>query len=266
MVSFALDSSDLAGTYDRVSSRQYEHGKLLVLDLGLGPGQRVLDVGCGTGRLSAYVAGLVAPHGIVHGIDPLPFRIEVARQRVRDNLQLSVGSAEDLSAFADATFDVVFLNSVFHWIEDQATALREARRVLKRGGRVGISTATKDAPHDLELVLRRAYERPELATTAIVPSGVPHRVSAPELRSLLSAARFAESSFRVRSFVDFFQTPAEVIEFNLASSFGNFLSALSAEERESALAAFSEELEDARTSQGIRLRRNLIFAVAEAID
>ena len=42
MVSFAFDSSDLAGTYDRVSSRQFEHGKLLVMDLGLSPGERVL--------------------------------------------------------------------------------------------------------------------------------------------------------------------------------------------------------------------------------
>ncbi|HEX6242289.1 MAG TPA: methyltransferase domain-containing protein [Polyangiales bacterium] len=264
MVSFALDSSDLAGTYDRVSSRQYEHGKLLVMDLGIQPGQRVLDVGCGTGRLSAYVASLVAPYGVVHAVDPLPHRVEVARQRARANLHLSVGSAEDLSSFPSAAFDVVYFNSVFHWLEDQPAALREARRVLAPGGVLGISTATEDAPHDLELVLKRAYERPELAANAQVPSGVPHRVSAARLRTLLADARFTERSFRVRSFVDLFQSADEVVEFNLASSFGNFLSSLGEQERASALRAFAEELEDRRTSQGIRLRRNLIFAVAEA--
>ena len=266
MVSFALDSSDLAGTYDRVSSRQYEHGKLLVLDLGIQPGQRVLDIGCGTGRLSAYVASLVAPHGSVHAIDPLPYRVEVARQRARDNLHLAVASAEDLSAFPAASFDAVFFNSVFHWIEHKQTALREARRVLRRGGLLGISTATREAPHDLELVLKRTFERPELASAAHVPSGVPHRITAAELRALLGTARFEERSFRVRSFVDHFQSADEVVEFNLASSFGNFLTSLQADERERALEAFSRELEDRRTSQGIRLRRNLIFAVAEARD
>lgn len=264
MVSFVLDSSDLAGTYDRVGSRQFEHGKLLALDLGLRPGQRVLDVGCGTGRLSAYVASLVGPHGEVHAVDPLPHRIEVARQRARNNLHLSVASAEDLSTFPAASFDVVYLNSVFHWIEDQPAALREAKRVLKPAGRLGISTATRDAPHDMELVLKRAYERPELRGVAQPPSGVPHRVSAAQLHALLADAGFDEVGFRVRTFVDVFRSAEEVVEFNLASSFGNFLAALGDEERVRALSAFALELEHARTAQGIQLRRNLIFAVAEA--
>ena len=54
----SLDSAELAATYDLVSVRQFNHGKILIAELGLKSGERVLDIGCGTGRLGAYVADL----------------------------------------------------------------------------------------------------------------------------------------------------------------------------------------------------------------
>jgi arsenite methyltransferase len=100
-VSLNLDSVELASTYDEVSTRQYNHGKILIAELGLEPGARVLDIGCGTGRLGAHVADLVGPRGEVIGIDPLPLRIDLAARK-NPRFKASVGRAEDLSAFADA--------------------------------------------------------------------------------------------------------------------------------------------------------------------
>src|ERR1700694_217425 len=78
VISSAHDSAELAATYEKVSDRQFEHGKQLIAALNISRGERVLDIGAGTGRLAAYVSELVGPSGHVVGIDPLALRIEIA--------------------------------------------------------------------------------------------------------------------------------------------------------------------------------------------
>src|SRR5215467_3472402 len=76
-----LDSPELAATYEDLSDGQFENGKQLISDLDVRRGDRVLDIGMGTGRLAAHVAAIVGPSGSVIGIDPLPLRIEIARAK-----------------------------------------------------------------------------------------------------------------------------------------------------------------------------------------
>src|ERR1700738_4440396 len=80
--SLTEDNDELARDYDRVSvDRQLQSGKMLVRDLAPRAGERVLDVGCGTGLLAQHIADLVGPTGHVLGVDPLPLRIELAQAR-----------------------------------------------------------------------------------------------------------------------------------------------------------------------------------------
>ncbi|WP_437337209.1 class I SAM-dependent methyltransferase [Sorangium sp. So ce394] len=264
MVSLALDSAVLAETYDRVSDRQFNHGKLLIEDLQISPGERVLDVGCGTGRLGAHVAELVGPSGEVAGVDPLPLRVELANKKRRPNFRASVGQAEDLSQFAAGSFDVVFLNSVLHWLPEKLGPLREARRVLKRGGRIGISSAAKERPHEFEGVLDGVLSSLGLTGTAETLGNTTYKVTSDDLKGTLLRVGFEDPKLQIRTFTDHFAATDDVIAFNLASSFGNFLSNLAPEDAARVKAALEAELERRRAPEGIRLRRHLIFAVARA--
>src|SRR5262245_14163171 len=76
--SFTRDSRQLAETYDRVSETQVEAGKRLVERLRLEEGARVLDVGCGTGRLAESIAGRDGAKGSVVGHHSLEERIRTA--------------------------------------------------------------------------------------------------------------------------------------------------------------------------------------------
>ncbi len=81
MSSIKWDAPELAERYDRVSDSQFERAVLLVKKMGIGPGDAVLDIGCGTGRLAMYLSSVVGPRGRVIGIDPSPHRIGVAQRQ-----------------------------------------------------------------------------------------------------------------------------------------------------------------------------------------
>jgi SAM-dependent methyltransferase len=96
--------------------------------LGGQPGERVLDLGCGDGQLTARLveAGLD-----VRGIDASPAMVAAARAR---GLHVDQASAEELP-HADAAFDAVFSNAALHWVRGQDAMLSEVHRVLRPGGR-----------------------------------------------------------------------------------------------------------------------------------
>ncbi len=263
MVSLNLDTPELAAQYDVVGQRQFSHGKLLIHDLGVRYGQRVLDVGAGTGLLAAYVASIVGPQGKVVAIDPLPLRVELAGKKASE-VEAKVGRAEDLSAFPADSFDVVYLNSVIHWISDKPRVLSEIRRVLKPGGKVGFTTAAKEKPHDLERIRAHALTTTGLAERAATADGIPHKVTAEDVRTLFAEGGFQAKQVQIRTIIDYQQSAEEVHGASLSSSFGNsHLAGLSQDEHAQVRAVLDQELEKRRDAQGIRLERHLIFAVAE---
>ena len=111
-----------------------------LVELGDLRGRRVLDVGCGTGRLAAALAE--EAHAKVWGIDGSAEMVAVARETLPVGVGVRRGGAERLP-FRDGWFDRVTMSLVLHLV-DRTLALAEARRVVTGDGRVAISTFHPD--------------------------------------------------------------------------------------------------------------------------
>lgn len=138
----SVDFGPRAASYDRI--RPVDDNWRAVLDLLVREadlrGRRVLDLGCGTGRLSAALAeqGLAR----VWGVDASEGMLAVARAKVPAEVGLKLGRAEDLP-FRDGWFDRVVTWLVVHLV-DRPAAFREAARVLAPEGRLAIVTFATD--------------------------------------------------------------------------------------------------------------------------
>jgi ubiquinone/menaquinone biosynthesis C-methylase UbiE len=134
------------------------------------PGERALDVGCGTGALLAALS-LACPGVILAGIDPSREMLRFARGRLAPEVDLREARAERIP-HDDSSFHQVVSCSVFHHIGEPARALSEMRRVLKPGGKLVITDWSGDdllcraCGHYLRLTGRhvvRVYREREIA-------------------------------------------------------------------------------------------------------
>lgn len=217
-----LDSAELARDYDTISAnRQFESGKRLVQDLAIAAGEHVLDVGCGTGLLAEHIAGVVGPTGMVLGIDPLRHRIDIAKQKTRANLVFDVGDARDLSMLAAQSFDVVVLNAVFHWLPEKTGPLGQFHRVLKKGGRLGLTSSEKGERAAMHAAIVAALDEKPFADHPRPREGWAHRVDRAELRRLLEGAGFHIELLELRENQQRHASPEAAVRFSEASSFGN---------------------------------------------
>ena len=130
---------ELAELYSEISGPQKEHGEELIEKLSLEKNMKILDLGCGTGYLSALLADCVGPGGKVVAIDPNTSRLELAeRQYSKTNLVFL--EANDATLPEDQ-YDLVFANHVLHWIEDKFAVLSKIYQNLKPGGRFAFIVA-----------------------------------------------------------------------------------------------------------------------------
>ena len=261
--SLLLDNSELARDYDRISAtRQFQSGKRLVADLAIKPGERVLDVGCGTGLLAEHIADLVGPEGRVLGVDPLPLRIGLALAKARANLTFQVGDAYDLGDLPSSSCDVVVLNAVFHWLPEKTAPLLTFARLLRRGGRIGIGTGSKGHLTRVHQIMREVMAAPPFDKYPRRES-ITWRVDAEEMRALFEATGFVSTLIEVRPTEQVHPSPEATIRFSEASSFGNAFGHLPEELKPLAREAVRRGLEAIATPEGIVQHGSRLVAIAE---
>jgi len=123
-----------ADAYGRFMGRYSEQLAVSFADsAGLSAGDRVLDVGCGPGALTAQLVDRVGL-GQVEAVDPSATFVEAARARF-PGLAVRLAPAEDLP-FGDDVFDAALAQLVVHFMADPVAGLREMGRVVRAGGRV----------------------------------------------------------------------------------------------------------------------------------
>jgi ubiquinone/menaquinone biosynthesis C-methylase UbiE len=184
------------------------------------PGERVLDVGCGTGIVARQVASRVEATGKVTGLDVSPNMLAVARATAtREGLTIEwrEGNAERLP-FPDSSFDLVLCQFALMFVTNKAVALAEMRRVVAEDGRVLISVWQGLDRHPFYQTLHKVIQQ-RLGMSAL--QDIFALGSEDELRALAVSAGFRRVELKPFSLTARFPNPdafiAGEIEVDIAA-------------------------------------------------
>lgn len=257
----ALRTPGMAETYERllVPSVFAPWAKELIERARpIGPADRILDLGCGTGIVARLLRERLGGGAPITGVDASAEMIAMART-LAPELDWREGNAMNLP-FADGSFELVVSQQMLQFVPDRAAALHEIRRVLVPGGRFVAATWRPRHEQPLFEVLGRIAER-HLGTANEKRFLLGDDAA---LRAMLADAGFADIVVEVVTCTDHFRE----FPYRQSAIAANFdLSRLSAEEREARLMALEAESAEAAkqfaSDGGIAApsRANLITAV-----
>jgi ubiquinone/menaquinone biosynthesis C-methylase UbiE len=170
-----------------IMARGEARGRTRVIELARArPGMHIVDLACGPGNLSRLLAAMVAPAGEVVGVDLAPGMIALARGAEIPNARFEVMDIEQLT-FADATFDAAVCGHGLQFAPDLPRALREARRVLKAGGRLAASVPASPVKDSVWALLGDVIDRWLPPRTEVVDQR-PTRETVEDLQTFRKAA------------------------------------------------------------------------------
>lgn len=177
-MSTRLDFGSFAEHYDRllVPAMFAPLAGAVAVAVEAAPGDRALDVACGTGALTRVLAERVSPGGEVTGLDVAEGMLAVARSH-GGGIDYVEGAAAVLP-FEDGRFTVVTCQQGLQFTEDPAATLREFARVLAPGGRIGVACWC-DLEHDAGFFALAEAADEHLGLDAGRMARAPFRISDP---------------------------------------------------------------------------------------
>lgn len=218
------------------------------------PGDRVLDVACGTGIVARLAAARVGEQGSVVGLDLNEDMLDVARAAARDSrppVEWRQGDATELP-LPDATFDLVLCQQGLQFFVDREVALREMRRVLGPGGRLGLSYLRPISHNPGWEALTDALARHAFPDAGeMLRSPFPEGDSA-ELRELVTSAGFRDVQIRIVVVGVRYPSANDLVRWEAAASpLAGPLAALDAVVREAMIRELGEALRPYTDDDGI---------------
>lgn len=124
-----------AARYHQLSAPQRAWGRRVLDRLSPAPGERIVDIGCGTGRLTADLHALVGATGRVTAADRSWTMVTEARRYLPADVSVVQANGTEMP-LRSGSCDAVFSTATFHWIPDHATLFAEIHRILRPGGRL----------------------------------------------------------------------------------------------------------------------------------
>jgi ubiquinone/menaquinone biosynthesis C-methylase UbiE len=122
-----------AADYNRNSQNQYRWGMELIRQSRVKPGEKVLDLGCGDGKITAVIASIAGKWNVT-GVDASKKMIKFAKSNFPDGIEFIAEKGENIDFLRE--FDLIFSNACLHWIADQDRVIKGVYRALKPGGRI----------------------------------------------------------------------------------------------------------------------------------
>ena len=149
-----------ATSYERMSAPLEAMGRDVLDRLELRGDERVLDAGCGTGRVTAALVERL-PRGEVIAVDGSPAMVEQARERLGDAADVRVADLLELEL--ERPVDAILSTATFHWIADHDRLFTRLREALVPGGRLAAQCGGEGNVAQLEAAARKVGEREPFA-------------------------------------------------------------------------------------------------------
>ena len=241
--------------------------KDLLEQVALQPGERVLDVACGTGIVARCAAQQAGPTGSVMGVDLNPDMLAVAGTlalQTGATITWRAGSAMALPCAA-ASCDVVLCQQGLQFFPDRPAALREMHRVVAPGGRLGLSVSRAPHHNPYNRVLAEAVARhlsPEAGATMLAPCAFGDREA---LRAVIAGGGFHEVRIRLAVLLLRFPSVEEFIPGALAATpLAGAVAALDAATSAALLSEIREAFRCYRDDEGVAVPMETHVVVARA--
>ena len=253
--------------YNRFREYRTEPVTMMLVRLELGPRERIVDLGCGTGEHTLELARR-SSQGSVVGLDSSPAMIERALMlherlgsEVQQRLQFKLADFRDFEA--DREYTVVFSNAALQWASGHRRILAAAYRALRDNGRLAVQIPANENETAQSTMRQMATEPPWKATLGEVRTPSDENVlPADEYRRLLAEIGFGEVDCFYHTFHHPMHNPGEVVEFCRSTSLRRFLDRLPAAQHPEFVAELTRRLETAYGTHGpltFRFRRLFLW-------